>query len=104
MKLSRALRVQPGMIIALVGSGGKTTTMMKLAEETSPAAPVLLATTTHLALRETERVSNRLLAGGPDWLSVAATRLRRGDPLLLTGPIDAKEGKAGAVSEANGLS
>ncbi|MGA2112133.1 MAG: selenium cofactor biosynthesis protein YqeC [Anaerolineales bacterium] len=100
MKLSRALRVQPGMIIALVGSGGKTTTMMKLAEETSPAAPVLLATTTHLALRETERVSNRLLAGGPDWLSVAATRLRRGDPLLLTGPIDAKEGKAGAVSES----
>lgn len=98
MKLSRALRIEPGNVIALVGSGGKTTTMMKLAKETSPVAPVLLTTTTHLAQREAERVTNRLVAAQGDWVGETGNRLRQGAPLLLTGPLDQEQGKMGGLS------
>lgn len=48
MKLSRALRVNPGEVIALVGAGGKTTAMFLLANELAPRMRVLTTTTTRI--------------------------------------------------------
>lgn len=45
MKLSDALRVQPGESIAFSGSGGKTNALIKLAQEIDK--PVIATTTTH---------------------------------------------------------
>jgi molybdenum cofactor cytidylyltransferase len=45
MKLSEALRVQPGESIAFSGSGGKTNALIKLAQEID--YPVIATTTTH---------------------------------------------------------
>ena len=47
MKLSEALRVQPG-VTAIIGGGGKTTLMECLAAELSAQARVIVCTTTHI--------------------------------------------------------
>ena len=47
MKLSAALRVQPG-VTAIIGGGGKTTLMECLAAELSAQARVIVCTTTHI--------------------------------------------------------
>ena len=98
MNLSRALRVESGAVVALIGSGGKTTTMMRLAEEISPTAAILLTTTTHLAGQEVEKVPNRLGTSQADWLLAALPRLKSGDPLLISGAIDPRDGKASGLS------
>lgn len=48
MKLSHALRLGSQEMIALVGGGGKTTAMFRLAAELAETRPVLLTTTTRL--------------------------------------------------------
>lgn len=47
MKLSEALKIQPG-VTAIIGGGGKTTLMECLAEELSAQARVIVCTTTHI--------------------------------------------------------
>ena len=47
MKLSEALRIQPG-VTAIIGGGGKTTLMECLAAELSAQARVIVCTTTHI--------------------------------------------------------
>ena len=47
MKLSEALKIQPG-VTAIIGGGGKTTLMECLAEELSAQARVIVCTTTYI--------------------------------------------------------
>lgn len=47
MKLSEALKIQPG-VTAIIGGGGKTTLMECLAAELSAQARVIVCTTTHI--------------------------------------------------------
>lgn len=48
MKLSHALRLTAGEVIALVGGGGKTTAMFQLAHELAPRWRVLITTSTRI--------------------------------------------------------
>jgi molybdenum cofactor cytidylyltransferase len=50
MQLARALRIQPLVRLALVGAGGKTTALLRLAHELPP--PVWVTATTHLGLQQ----------------------------------------------------
>ena len=56
MNLTKALRLGATPRLALAGSGGKTTTLLQLAQEQSARAPavrVILAATAHMALTQT---------------------------------------------------
>lgn len=50
ISLSRALRLPPNPRLALVGSGGKTTALFRIARQLPP--PVLVTTTTHLGVSQ----------------------------------------------------
>mgnify|MGYP004570108039 FL=1 len=52
MKLSQALQVKPG-VTAIIGGGGKTTLMERLAAELSREARVIVCTTTHILPEKT---------------------------------------------------
>ena len=52
MKLSDALQVKPG-VTAIIGGGGKTTLMERLAAELSREARVIVCTTTHILPEKT---------------------------------------------------
>ena len=47
MNLSEALQIRPG-VTAIIGGGGKTTLMERLAHELSGKARVIVCTTTHI--------------------------------------------------------
>lgn len=55
MKLSHALRITPGDVIALVGGGGKTTAMFQLAHELAPQMRVLTTTSTRIFAAQIKR-------------------------------------------------
>ncbi|MCK5318021.1 MAG: hypothetical protein KAJ55_08905, partial [Anaerolineales bacterium] len=54
MELKKALRISPGQIVAFVGAGGKSSSIRRLIEELTPKTPVLITTTTKLALDQTD--------------------------------------------------
>jgi len=43
MKLTEALRISPGQIVAFVGAGGKSASIRRLVEELTPKTPVLIS-------------------------------------------------------------
>jgi len=55
MKLSHALRIAPGDVIAFVGGGGKTTAMFQLANELAPQMRVLTTTSTRIFAAQIKR-------------------------------------------------
>ena len=54
MKLSHALNVTSGEVVAFVGAGGKTTAMFLLADELAPSLRVLTTTSTRIFAAQTE--------------------------------------------------
>lgn len=84
MDLSRALRLDRSTRLALVGAGGKTTALFRLAREF--AAPVLVSASAHLALEQTRLADQHLILHEPaeieqvwDWIGVGVN--------LVTGPV-----------------
>ena len=75
--LSEALPLQSGMIVALVGAGGKTTTMFRLAVElTARGARVITTTTTHIGTPKAGQSEILLLTGEYErWREAAAEAL-----------------------------
>lgn len=62
MNLATALRVQPKDVVALVGGGGKTTAMFRLADELAAAERrVVSAMTTKIFVSQMERAPGRLV-------------------------------------------
>lgn len=55
MKLSRILKIQPG-VTALIGGGGKTTMMYRLADELSEVGTVIVCSSTNIVEPEDEKV------------------------------------------------
>jgi molybdenum cofactor cytidylyltransferase len=96
--LADALGVKPGEVVALVGGGGKTTAMFRLAREVADAGGcVITTTTTHIFGAQTALAPARVLAAD-------ATRERVGAALaahrhaLVVGPTDPTTKRAGGIS------
>ena len=100
MNLREALGIQPGDVVALVGAGGKTTTVMRLADEIAATGERAVITTTTKIFEpipgedETLLVTDdegELLAHAPELLAthrklfVAAQRLPESEPEFAAG-------------------
>jgi molybdenum cofactor cytidylyltransferase len=94
--LSKALRVERGSVISLVGGGGKTTSMFRLASELSQAGfRVVTTTTTHIS-RDQVRLAPASIE--PESLSLLGAHLDRHGSCLIIGKPDGK-GRVFGISE-----
>ncbi|HXV42802.1 MAG TPA: selenium cofactor biosynthesis protein YqeC, partial [Anaerolineae bacterium] len=99
MKLSQALRVTPGEVIAFVGGGGKTTAMFQLANELVPDMGVLTTTSTRIFAAQIKR-SPAHVAFNPEQQTIAdilprlVAALAEHGQVLLIGQTEPNSGKA----------
>ncbi|MEX0788426.1 MAG: selenium cofactor biosynthesis protein YqeC, partial [Anaerolineales bacterium] len=93
MRLTEALRIQPGTSAALIGAGGKSSALRRLVEELAPQCPVLVTTTTRLAREQSDMARHHLVLKTPADLKRVAGLLADHGTLLVTGPLDESEGK-----------
>lgn len=101
MQLAEALAVGRGDCVALVGAGGKTTALFRLARELAEAGRrVLSTTTTHLALEQ-----SALAPAHSIWPEAGSAQiemaLRERRHVLVTGPADLTLGKWTGLSPAD---
>jgi molybdenum cofactor cytidylyltransferase len=81
MRLVQSLRMKRDVRLAIVGAGGKTTAMFRLARQLD--SPVILAATTHLAVEQTILADRHMIVKSVD--QVAEVVLNSKEVLLLTG-------------------
>jgi molybdenum cofactor cytidylyltransferase len=84
MNLAQALRIQHAPCLAIVGAGGKTTALFKLARQLHP--PVIVTATTHLHVDQIPFADSHLIADIPDDLSALDANLH--GVVLVTGSIE----------------
>ncbi len=99
MKLSQALRISPGDVVAFVGGGGKTTAMFQLAHELAPRLRVLTTTTTRIFAAQINRSPARVTFDPKqqtltDILPHLDAAIAQHGQVLLIGQADAASGKA----------
>ncbi len=105
MDLIRAFRLQSKEVVALVGGGGKTTAMFRLAAElASQGKRVVTTTTTHISIAQIALAPQHLIHT-PDRpledLIVRLSSLLAAHPHgLVVGPLDGATGKASGVAPA----
>ncbi len=98
MRLSAALRVEDGEVAALVGAGGKTTAMWRLADDVVEAGGrVITTTTTQLGAAQVDRAPRHFSAFASNRAAIAAALAKHGH-VLVTGPVDHTLDKAAGVS------
>jgi len=98
MRLTTALRLDDGEVVAFVGGGGKTTAMFRLADEIVEAGGrVITTTTTSLALAEVGSAPAHFSAFEIDRARLEAA-LDKKSHVLLTGPMDLEKGQAAGVT------
>ena len=85
MELSKALRISPGQIVAFVGAGGKSTSIRRLVEELTPKTPVLITTTTKLALDQTDLAVHHIILRSKEDVSIFPALLQEQSSVLVTG-------------------
>lgn len=103
LTLSQALRLRQGEMVALVGGGGKTSTMFRLAAELAATRRVLMTTSTRIFAAQIERApayvsfdSSRQTLD--DILPALHNALARHSQVLLIGQIDRSSGKAFGIA------
>ena len=84
MEIQKALRLGKAPRVALVGSGGKTQTMFRLARELSK--PVLVTTTTHLSLSQANLADQHHILRSDSDLPSVLNVIDNNGIVLLTGP------------------
>lgn len=88
MNLAQALRLDNTARLAIVGAGGKTSAMFAIAsalkQRKPPAGPVLLTTTTHLAVEQCAQADSHFQVQSPDEVAQYAQQLTTGI-VLFTG-------------------
>lgn len=96
--LADALGLKPGEVVALVGGGGKSTAMFRLAREVTEARGcAITTTTTHIFGAQTALAPARVFAAEATRERVAAA-LAAHRHVLVVGPTDAATNRAGGVS------
>lgn len=88
LTLRRALRLQPGQSLALVGAGGKSSALFQLGQAFERA---LLTTSTHLGAEQARLASSHLV--WPLEEGRLAQALEAGGSCLVTGPLETQSGK-----------
>ncbi len=92
MRLSSALRVEKGALVAFTGAGGKTTAMLRLGRELAARGlTVLAATTTRVGVDELQRFPGFLIQPDPAAISAMLAKTRF---LFLARGLDPDQGKA----------
>ncbi len=86
MKLSKALRVEAGHVIAFVGAGGKTSAIRQLVQELAGKFPVLVTTSTKMALDEKDLTDEHKVIEDAGGLLSVLSDWDRESTLLLTAP------------------
>ena len=99
MELTKALRIPPGQIVAFVGAGGKSTSIRRLIEELTPKTPVLITTTTKLALDQTDLAVQHIILRSKDDVSLFPALLQEQNSVLVTGERWSEEPKWTAPPE-----
>ncbi|GAB4426857.1 MAG: molybdenum cofactor cytidylyltransferase [Anaerolineae bacterium] len=99
MKLSQALRISPGDVVAFVGGGGKTTAMFQLANELASHLRVLTTTTTRIFAAQINRSPAHVTfeperQNLADLLPQLDASIAQHGQVLLIGQADAASGKA----------
>ena len=98
MRLNTALRISDGEIVAFVGGGGKTTAMFRLAGEIVEAGGrVITTTTTRIFAAQISLAPTHLSTFEASRATVEAA-LNKHNHVLITGPVNAAEGKAAGVT------
>src|SRR3990170_3624792 len=93
MQLYEALRFSRGWSVAFTGAGGKSTAMARLAAELSADAPVVVTSTTMLALHQADMATHHMvLRRGSDLLPLSGI-LQGNESVLVTGPAAESEPK-----------
>jgi len=93
MQFQEALRFSRGWSVAFTGGGGKSTAMARLAAELSAEAPVLITSTTKLALHQADMATHHMvLRRGSDLLPLSGL-LQLNQSVLVTGPAAESEPK-----------
>ncbi len=100
MELTKALRIFPGQIVAFVGAGGKSTSIRRLIEELTPKTPVLITTTTKLALDQTDLAVQHIILRSKEDVSLFPALLQEQSSVLVTGERWSEEPKWTAPPEA----
>jgi molybdenum cofactor cytidylyltransferase len=85
MDLTKALRISPGQIVAFVGAGGKSSSIRRLIEELTPKTPVLITTTTKLALDQIDLAVQHIILRSKADVSLLPALLQEHSSVLVTG-------------------
>ena len=99
MELTKALRISPGQIVAFVGAGGKSSSIRRLIEELTPKTPVLITTTTKLALGQTDIAAHHIILRSKEDVSLFPALLQEQSSVLVTGERWSEEPKWTAPPE-----
>lgn len=86
MNLAKALRAEAGQVIAFVGAGGKTSAIRRLVKELAGEIPVLVTTSTKMALDEKDITDEHEVIEDAGGLISVLSEWDRSRTLLLTAP------------------
>ncbi len=91
MRLTDALRLRPGMSVAFTGAGGKSSSLATLAQETRGRFPIVLTTTTRLAIAQRSIADEHVVVTTTE--DARRLSLRADRTMLVTGPEEEEKGK-----------
>jgi molybdenum cofactor cytidylyltransferase len=93
MRLTDALRVEPGYVIAFSGAGGKSTAIGKLTVELAEDHAVVVTTSTKLHRDQSSLAQHHLILRGSKGLKALSDLVREHRSVLITGEIEEDEPK-----------
>jgi molybdenum cofactor cytidylyltransferase len=93
MRLSDSLRIKGGEVVAFVGAGGKSTAIRRLVKELRSHIPVIVTTTTKIALDQRDLAKEHLVLDSMEDFQSVVESLQSFESVLLTGQKDEAEPK-----------
>jgi molybdenum cofactor cytidylyltransferase len=98
MLLKQGLRLRRGNVVCFVGAGGKSTSILRLAEELIQDMPVVVTTTTKIGAHQRGLAHAHLICQQPHDLDVLSDLLARFRSVLVTGSEMREEPKLPALA------
>lgn len=91
MQLSKALRLKPGLAVAFVGAGGKTSAIRRLVEEivgdqSNEIRSIMITTTTRLSREQKDLGAHHIVDPLEDQIEELTVSLAQFQSVLITGP------------------